>query len=211
MCFVFLQYMSGVKKVAIISNFPAWLVNKDVPVRQGHYPVWLMPLYDSFHHCADYEIHWLTLSRNIKSPIRFTKGNQYFHILPCGSRTIGLYTMYIADRLRMFRELSSISPDLIHSWGTENCFGLCAYDYRKRTKWLHSVQGLLKAYMQLGEMSRFHRHQSAYEPRVLRSADFITAESPWSADKVRETAPDANILVWDYAVESRFFHVLLHL
>lgn len=199
------SYMGQIKKIAIIGNFPAWLVSKDIPVRKGHYPVWLMPLYDSFQHCTDYEIHWLTLSRNIKSPFRFVSKNQYFHVLPCGSRTIGLYTMYISDRVRMFKELSRISPDLVHSWGTENSFGLCAYDYRKHAKWLHSVQGLLKTYMKLGSMSRFHRHQSMYEPKVLRGADYITTESPWAAVKVREMIPDANPIVWDYAVESRFF------
>lgn len=198
--------MGQMKKIAIVSNFPAWLVNDAVPERKGHYPVWLVPLYHAFESCPQYEIHWVTLSRNISEPIRFVSKNQHFHVLPCGSRTIGLYTFYLADRIRIYRELSRISPHIVHTWGTENCYGLCGNDFKKRAVWLHSVQGILNACIKYGETPRFQRLLARLEPGVLRNAPFITTESPWAAEEVRLVAPRANPIIWDYAVESRFFN-----
>lgn len=192
-------------KIAILSNFPVWLINSNIPPSRGHYAVWLTPLADAFSEYSDFEVHWITLSRAIRKPERFVYKHQYFHVLPCASRTLGLYSLYIQDRLNVYRELSNISPSIIHSWGTENVYGLCAKDYSHRCAWVHSVQGLLKSYMERGPMPRFFRHHSIYEPSVLRSCQYITTESPWAAERVKDNAPHAEPILFEYAVEERFF------
>ncbi|MBP3499779.1 MAG: glycosyltransferase [Akkermansia sp.] len=191
-------------KIAILCNFPAWLISQKVPVFLGHYAVWLKALYDSYPEDGPYELHWISLNKDISSPIRFTARAQHFHILPRVKKTIGLYTAYVTDRCRIARELRLIKPDLLHTWGTEDCFGLCGKDFKG--KWLHSVQGLLKACMQRGPMPRFFRHHSVYEPGVLRASKYITTESPWAAERVREMAPQASPYLFEYAVEERFFN-----
>lgn len=54
-------------------------------------------------------------------------------------------------------------------------------------------------------MPRFFRHHSFYEPGVLRESEHITTESPWAADRVRDIAPHAQPILFEYAVEERFF------
>ena len=195
--------MSMRKKIAILCNFPAWLVSEEVPSFNGHYAVWLKALYDSFAKESHYEIHWVSLNKDISKAVRFSSGGQFFHILPRGKKTFGLYTAYAVERFRIATELRHIEPDLVHSWGTEDCYGLSGSDFKGR--WLHSVQGLLKAYMERGPMPRFFRHHSIYEPIVLRSCKHITTESPWAAERVRDIAPQATPLQFEYAVEERFF------
>lgn len=192
-------------KIAILSTFPVWLINRNIPPSQGHYAVWLSPLCESFVACENFEIHWITLSRAIKKPEFFVYKQQHFHVLPCASRMLGLYSLYIQDRVNIYRKLKKISPSIIHSWGTENVYGMCGKDYSHKCAWVHSVQGLLKAYMERGPMPRFFRHHSIYEPRVLRACKHITVESPWAADRVKDIAPDSTPMQFEYAVEKRFF------
>ncbi len=189
--------------IAILCNFPAWLISESVPNFPGHYAVWLKALYDSYPEDGPYELHWISLNKETSAPVRFTARAQHFHVLPRVRKTIGLYTAYMADRSRIAKELRDINPDLLHTWGTEDCFGLCGKDFKG--KWLHSVQGLLKAYMERGSMPRFFRHHSVYEPGVLRACKHITTESPWAADRVRDIVPDAQPIPFEYAVEERFF------
>ena len=191
-------------KIAILCNFPAWLISQEVPLFHGHYAVWLKALYDSYPEDRPYELHWISLNKDISSPILFTARSQNFHILPRVKKKIGLYTDYVADRCRIARELRLIKPDLLHTWGTEDCFGLCGRDFKGQ--WLHSVQGLLKACMERGPMPRFFRHHSIYEPGVLRACKHITTESPWAAERVREIARQASPYLFEYAVEERFFN-----
>lgn len=189
--------------VALVCNFPVWLINKKLPVFHGHYAVWLKALYDSFPNDKGIELHWVTLSKGISKPVRFVLSDQHFHILPRSSQTFGLYSGYIVERFRIAAEIRGIRPDLLHTWGTEDCYGLCGRDFKGT--WLHSVQGLLKAYMERGSMSRFFRHHSIYEPGVLRACKYITTESPWAAERVRDYAPEATPMLFEYAVEERFF------
>lgn len=192
------------RRIAILCNFPTWLLNSEIPQFQGHYAVWLQALYDSYPHDGPYELHWISLNKDIKHSVHFESKKQFFHVIPRVRKTIGLYTAYCVDRIKIARLLKKINPDLLHTWGTEDCYGLCGTDFRG--KWLHSVQGLLKAYMERGPMPRFFRHHSMYEPRVLKKCKYITTESPWAAERVRDIVPNANPMQFEYAVEERFFH-----
>lgn len=191
-------------KIAILCNFPVWLLNKEVPQFPGHYAVWLKALYDSYPEDGPYELHWISLNKDISHPVRFSSRSQHFHVLPRLKKTLGLYSAYLHDRRRVAAELRQIEPVLLHTWGTEDCFGLCGRDFKG--EWLHSVQGLLKACMERGPMSRFFRHHSIYEPGVLRACKHITTESPWAAERVRDIAPLASPYLFEYAVEERFFN-----
>lgn len=193
------------KKVAILSNFPVWLVNDTVPAIPGHYPVWLLPLYSAFStHSCPYEIHWLILHKGIKNNIYFEQNQQHFHVIKATKISIGLFSAYIYDRARLTKELNRINPDLIHTWGTEYCYGLAGCDYQKTT-WLHSVQGILKSCMEMGPTNWFIRLHSMYEPGVIKKAPHITTESPWAAEQIKKLCSHAEPILWDYAVEDRFF------
>ena len=197
------------RRIAILCNFPTWLLSSEIPQFQGHYAVWLKALYDSYPQDGPYELHWISLNKDIKNSVYFESRKQFFHVIPRVRKTIGLYTAYCVDRIKIARLLKKINPDLLHTWGTEDCYGLCGTDFKG--KWLHSVQGLLKAYMERGPMPRFFRHHSIYEPWVLRKCKYITTESPWAAERVRDIVPNANPMQFEYAVEERFFYQQRHL
>ena len=197
--------MAEKPKIAILSNFPAWLYTDSLPAFKGHYAVWLVALHEAFAHQDEFEIHWVVLNKNAAAPLRFSSNNQHVHVLPRYKRTLGLATFYRHDRRMVARELSMISPNLVHAWGMEDCYGLCGKDF-KGTK-LFSVQGALKAYMQRAHFPAFMRIQALYEPSAWKAYHHMTAESPWAADRVREVCPDIHPRIWEYAVEERFFQV----
>lgn len=196
-------------KIAILASFPAWLYTDKLPVFRGHYAVWLAALHEAFGAQDDFEIHWVSLNKNISSPLRFTSHNQHVHMLPRYKRTVGLATFYRHDRRAVARELSVISPDLVHAWGMEDCYGLCGKDFKGLK--LFSVQGALKAYMQRAHFPAFLRIQALYEPSVWKAFRHITTESPWAADRVREVCPDIHPRILEYAVEERFFQACRNL
>lgn len=190
-------------KIAILANFPAWLYTDKLPRFSGHYAVWLVALHEAFGKQEDFEIHWVTLSKDVASSLSFLSNNQHIHVLPRISRTVGQFTFYRHDRRQVAAVLQQIEPDMVHSWGTEDCYGLCAKDFKGPK--LHSVQGALRAYMQRAKFPRFMHIQSWYEPGVWKSFLHMTTESPWAADRVREICPEIHPFIWEYAVEQRFF------
>lgn len=198
--------MAAKYRVAILCNFPVWIANSTYPVRTEHYATWLTTLHDSFETQENYEIHWVILSRNDKKRAHFIAKNQHFHILPRISRQISLYTFFLIDRWQVHNELRRINPHLVHTWGTEDSYGLCGKDVKK-AHWLHSVQGLLEAYIKRGPMSRYHCLLSKYETSVLKKARWLTTESPWASEQVILAVPNAKPIHFEYAVEQAFFDV----
>ena len=77
-------------KIAILCNFPAWLISQKVPLFHGHYAVWLKALYDSYPEDGPYKLHWVSLNKDISRPVRFSSREQHFHVLPRIKKTIGL-------------------------------------------------------------------------------------------------------------------------
>ena len=194
----------GKKTVAIMSSFPAWLFTDRLPSFNGHYDVWLVALHEALENQDEFDVHWVTLSKDVKTPLRFESHGQHIHVLPRFKRMVSLYTLYMQDRTRVARELALIKPDLVHSWGTEDCYGICAKDFKGKK--LHSVQGAMRAYVKLSQFPLFVRVQSLLEPGVWRSIPNITVESPWAAQRVLDIVPNAKPIPFEYAVEERFFH-----
>lgn len=190
--------------IAILADFPAWLLCDQVPSRSGHYGVWHVAMHEAFAGTDEFEIHRVVVDSRIRKRIDFEDKGQFFHVLPGARKTIGLYTAYAWDRWQVKRCLNEIQPDLVHGWGTETCYGLCTKDFKGKK--LFSVQGLLTAYRERALISRFERVQCLlYEKGVLRAMPAITTESEWARDRVLEHAPTAQIRLWDYAVESSLF------
>lgn len=189
--------------IAILCNFPAWLVNDEIPIRAGHYAVWLMSLHEALKKQSLYDIHWITLHKDIDKKIVFDVANQHFHVLPAARRKIGLYTAYLYDRWQIKKELRQIKPHLLHAWGTEYCYGLAIKDFKGKS--ILSMQGVLKACIERVKMSPFEIKHSKYETPAIQAADLITTESPWAVDRVLEQVPQASVTLWEYAAETRFF------
>lgn len=191
------------KRIAILAKYPIWLIDETLPGKSNHYAVWLSALHKSFEMWQDEEIHWITLWKGIRAPRIYSTKNQHFHVLPCGSRMLAQYLSYYPDRWRISRYLKKLSPDLVHAWGTEECYGLCAMDYPGRK--LLSVQGLLTACAERASIEPFEIRQSRFEKKIFNRIPHITTESQWARERVLELAPQANIQLFEYAVENEFF------
>lgn len=197
---------SSMKKktiIAILANYPTWLLCEKIPSRAGHYGVWHVAMHEAFAYDDEFEIHRIILDESIKEQVDFEDKGQFFHVLPRTHRKIGIFTAYAMDRIRVSRFLNKLKPDLLHAWGTEFSYGHCAMDFKGKK--LFSLQGHLTAYIKRAKMSRFEYCQSLYEKFIFRAMPKLTAESEWAREQILELAPNANVQIWEYAVEERFF------
>lgn len=193
------------KKIAIIGDLPIWEASENpVPdANAWHYCVWLSALAAALPKQKDFDIHWIIPSKGVQKRRVIEERNQTFHLIPKGRLTIGQYTGYLYDTCVIQKEIASIAPELVHSWGTENSYSLAA-SY-SQTRKLISIQGLLKAYAERARLARFERIQALYEPLTIRRFQYITTESPWATERVRDLIPEASPFHLEYAVEERFF------
>ena len=195
------------KNIAIVADLPLHDAQPTPPSLPDawHYCVWLSALRRLLDSQRVYHIHWIVPSKGITKRLTVETDYQTFHLLPKARLTIGLYTGYLYDTYHIMREIKRISPDLVHCWGTENSHSIAASHYKGKK--LLSIQGLLKAYAARANLARFERMQALYEPFTLRRFQYITTESPWASDRVRDIILNASLLHLEYAVEERFFSI----
>ncbi len=190
-------------RIAILASYPVWLLEgSPVPAFGGHYATWLAALGEAFRSHEDFEVHWLTFNKGVHKPVHLERMGQHFHILPRLKQTLGQYSFYLYERLQTKAALKAIEPALVHAWGNENCYGYCGRDFRGKK--LLSIQGALKACRDRGPFPPFLRRQCFYEKKACQAYRWITAESLWAADRVREICPDASPVMLEYAVEPIF-------
>lgn len=192
--------------VAILADFPYWVLDASVPHPSGHYAVWLVALHEALKSVPTYEIHWICFCKGLRRALETQHANQIFHVLPAGSLELASRTHYVWDRFRVRRILNRLKPDLVHAWGTENRYAACAQQFRGKK--ILSMQGILTAYHRLCPLGEFMRRQSEMEPRLLPMFDVVTAESEWGCERCLEIAPKCRVVRWEYAAEERFFDVV---
>lgn len=190
--------------IAIVCNFPVWEVASGI-TRPGmdHYAVWLSAMAEALQNQDSFDIHWITLSKQVRHQRIYHTLNQTFHILPRLKKTIGLYTHYFFERWLVKRCLSKLRPDLAHFWGNEDCYGICGADYKGDK--LLSIQGILNVCIQRGGGSGFEKKHSHFEVPVLNSFSVITTESPWADEQIAGLSSIKNLIRLEYAVERIFF------
>lgn len=193
------------RKIAIVGDFPIWLLEHDIPQYRGHYAVWLMSLYEMLKKVDAYDFHWICMSRTVKGIRTVKHGNQTFHILHAGSLELASRTHFFWDRFRIMRVLKQIQPDVVHTWGTESRWAPSTYSYP--CKKILSMQGILTAYHRLCPMGHYMRKRAESEPYLLPHFDLVTSESEWGCARSREVSPQSKVVRWEYAAEERFFNV----
>ena len=194
------------KSIAIVGDLPLWDAQAAplCPPDAWHYCVWLSSLRKLLDNQNEYHIHWVIPHKKTPKRRVIETDIQTFHLLPKARLTVGLYTGYAYDTYSILSEIRRISPDLVHSWGTENSHSLAVSHYKGKK--LLSIQGLLTAYAERARLARFERHQAFYEPYTIRRFNHITTESPWAENRVREISVMPAFHHLEYAVEDSFFH-----
>lgn len=191
------------KKIVIIGNPPLSQISSDIRPKGWYGCVWFIPIYEAFKKLEQYEVHWISITKEVARKTEFVAGNQFFHVYPSVSIGWAQKTGYALSRMLIQRELKRIRPDLVHVWGTEGYFATSAQDWPGKK--ILSMQGILTAYCRLAKMSQFSQRQVRYELEAMRKYDLITAESQWGIDHVRQMVPGVPTRRWEYAVQAPFF------
>lgn len=193
--------------IAILADFPLFLVHADYPRRGWYYAVWLETLYEAFQRDGRYEVHWIVFCRSARHRYVFSAGGQTFHVLPTIPGNISQLLHYCTDCWVAHHELRRIAPDIIHAWGTETRHAVVAGAYRGACRKLLSMQGIIAALLARAPMPAYYRRQLPFEQRAMAQFDVVSVESEWGRDRCLEIVPEAKIELWEYAVNRAFFSV----
>lgn len=191
------------KRIVIIGNPPLSLIFPAIKQKGWYSCVWFIPLYEAFKKLEQYEIHWICITKDVRTKTELTAGNQFFHLFPSISLEWAQKTGYIASRFFVQRELKRIKPDLVHAWGTEGYFAISAKDWPGKK--ILSMQGVLSVICNAAKMSRFAERQAMREAEMIKAYDLVTVESQWGINHVKRMAPLVPTRRWEYAVQAPFF------
>jgi len=190
-------------RISLLANFPPHVIpqlREGAPT--GHFATWLPQLAEQFAEAAEFEFHWLTVTRKkiSEQPIRW-KG-QSFHFLYNPQR-FRMLRAYARDCRILRQRLDALNPRLVHAWGTEDCYGLAGA--RCGHLWMLSMQGILQEYVRRAPMHPLVRLQALYEKFILGRAKEITVESVWGEGVLKRLAPQAHVQRVEYGAQPIFF------
>lgn len=192
-------------RIAQLADFPVHLLPGLSEHRpRGHYPTWLAQLSEAWTNRADLDLHWITIVRHFKHPEPIRWRGQTFHLLHRPGKLRPL-RLYLKDCRLIRAKLDELQPDLVHAWGTEDCYGLTAAKSGRR--FLLSMQGLLVEYLRRGLNHPFELIQAAIEVFILKRCRDITVESTWGCDIVKQQAPHARVHQVEYGVDPLFYYL----
>lgn len=195
-------------KVAILADFPASALKGIASGRGGGQGcTWLPQLALNFEKCEEFEIHWITLDREIRKAEETHALNQVFHRVPAAKFSIDLALNYWPARRVLHRTIREIAPDIVHAWGTERIYPAALRGLEMPT--ILSMQGVLTEYARIGSLNLDWRWRKmvASEPEFIRSATLVTCESQWGIDKVKAAVPDADCRMVEYGVHPSFYEI----
>jgi len=191
------------RRVAILADFPTHaLPDFDMAFRnQQHYPTGLLPMAAAMAD-SSFECHWITLDETLEKPRQIGSGNQVFHCLPTARRWRAA-TLFTADRRAIGQCLRENAPDLVHAWGCEDVYGIAAVTSGYRS--VLSIMGLLSQYALCSRLAPREYAMALVELICLRKASWVTAESEWACERIRNRVSHGRIKRVEYGVRSGFF------
>lgn len=113
-------------KVALLSQYATWALDGHPnyrPDSRRHPAPWVMNLARALAQYPLAEVHLVTQTDEISSPIDIVADDVRHHFVPC-PRRFRATTLFQFDCRRLHRVLRSINPDVVHAHGTEDAFGL---------------------------------------------------------------------------------------
>lgn len=197
------------KKIAIIGLPPLSQIVPDIKQKGWYGCVWFIPIFEAFKQLEQYEVHWISITKEVSRKRYFRIGNQFLHVYPSISLNWAEKTHYFLSRILLMQELKRIQPDLVHVWGTEGYFAMSAKDWPGPK--LLSMQGILTICCERAKMSSFFQRQARHETLSMQAYDLITVESQWGLKHVQHMVPGVPTRRWEYAVQAPFFAAKRHL
>lgn len=191
--------------LAIAADLPLGRILESFRGKDRHTISWIFALFHALEHQEDFDIHWITLSKDVSATEILCTHNQTIHILPQGSMGRNIVTGHFLTVRRIRKVLDKIRPDLLHVWGVEQAYALAGTTFQGKK--LLSYQGALTAYCQRAPQAFLLHLQAFWERLAVKHYGVITCESPWACDRVAEIAPHAQLSCMEYGVEPSFYHL----
>jgi glycosyltransferase involved in cell wall biosynthesis len=193
-------------RIAILADFPVHRLRGYEDCAPGHHATWLPPLAKELEaHTSEFDFHWIICTKEVDNPTKMQAWGQTFHLLPRKKLSIEILTAFLRERRLISNLLSTLKPDLVHAWGTEQGYALAATDSPFPS--LISMQGLLQTCCSAAPMPILTRVQAFHEQRALRRAQNLTIESTWGRDQLKSLAPHSTIDLLEYGVDAACYDI----
>ena len=167
-------------RIVILANVPVWILPGLENLRHpNHYATWLESLVPEFAGVPGLDIHWITMCREAPEDLVHRAYEQTFHILSRGSMAVQIATGYVGEIRRIRKVIREVSPDLVHSWGSEDVYGLAGW-FSRIEKRLFTLQGCLTEYLRLLGGKLLFRLQASYEKPMIRHYRYATLRCRFS-------------------------------
>lgn len=194
---------SNLPVIAILADMPLGRLLKHFQDKDQRTIPWIFALFCALEQQEEFNIHWITLSKNVFKEQTIETHNQTVHILPLGSMGKNILTGHILTIHRIHKTLTNINPDFLHIWGVEQAYALAGATFSGKK--LLSYQGALTAICKRAPQSLFLKIQAFWERLAVKYYNYITCESPWACERIAEIAPHAHISCMEYGVEPSFY------
>lgn len=193
-------------RIVLLADFPVnYLPGREACI-SGHHATWLPPLAKELEaYTSEFDFHWIICSKETYIPTEIRAWGQTFHLIPRTKLSLQILTAFRKERRQIFRLISTLKPDLIHAWGTEQGYALAATDSEYPT--IISMQGLLQICCATVPMPILTRIQARNERLALRRATHLTVESSWGKSQLQSLAPHATIDLLEYGVDPTCFDI----
>lgn len=191
-------------RIVLATDFPVHCLPGMKTGPPGHHATWLAVLAKALDkHTDEFDLHWVTCSKDIAKETTLRAWNQCFHLLPRWKLSFEILTSFRRERSLIANKVAELRPDLFHAWGTEQGYALAATDFAGPA--VLSMQGVLSACCSAAPMPLLTRIQAWRERQTLPRLKRITIESQWGCEQIQGLAPDAYIHLIEYGVDPACF------
>ena len=192
-------------RVVLLGAFPVQNLPESGVTGLGYHSTWLERVAASLSRVDFYDVHWITFSKAASSKVSFQALNQTFHVFPRKWMSLQIVSKFVLERMRLKSLLKELDPDIVHSWGTEDAYGLAAVDWAGTS--FISMQGILKVCCDTAPQHWLLKAQERNERTVFKKGKFFTIESSWGMQKMREAGVTVPIKRVEYGVGEDCFAV----
>ncbi|MGN6386780.1 MAG: glycosyltransferase family 4 protein [Verrucomicrobiota bacterium] len=195
-------------KVAWFSYFPVErLPNPPEPltrIPRMHPATWQRVFWEQLNDRNDIALDIIAVRGQFEDNLTFQRNNTRFHCIktPGGLRSA---TLYWLDTMLIRKKLRQIKPDVVHAWGTE--FGAASIATRLGYPALITMQGILTWLGDVFPLNRQMQIARFLEPRALKKAKVVSAESKFAIEYLRQRYPHLTLLQVEHAPNPIFAKV----
>lgn len=199
-------------KVVILGPHPAYFSGSKLDFSNDktveHPSPWIINLSTALAKFSDIELHIITLSKNVRCSQSFSVKNITYHFLKYYKERFRLLTLYQFDRLKIYRKISEIRPDILHSHGTEDIYSYAAVT--SGYPCVISLQGIINKIIKYETGIRTILSMELvkyFERYTIKRAKYINAKTLYAYNCVKDFISNSKIFYIEDSVSERYFEV----